>query len=91
MEVFNVRLRKVVLFGSKARKDAHKDSDVDVLVLLDAVTMQDSSRIYQLVTKTFLMTGNYLSVKVYGSKEYAAKKQRNNVFVQEIEHDAIEL
>jgi predicted nucleotidyltransferase len=36
-ELYGTRLRGVVLFGSWARKDAHPDSDIDLLVVLDRV------------------------------------------------------
>ncbi len=36
-ELYGPRLRSVVLFGSWARKDAHPDSDIDLLVVLDRV------------------------------------------------------
>jgi uncharacterized protein len=36
--VFGARLREVRLFGSFARGDAHEDSDIDVLVLIDGLT-----------------------------------------------------
>lgn len=35
---FGHRLRELVLFGSQARGDAHEDSDVDVLVVVDELT-----------------------------------------------------
>ena len=34
-ELYGARLRQVVLFGSHARGEAHDESDVDVLVVLD--------------------------------------------------------
>jgi len=36
-ELYGARLRSVVLFGSWAREDAHPDSDIDLLVVLDRV------------------------------------------------------
>jgi len=36
-ELYGSRLRRVVLFGSWARRDAHPDSDIDLLVVLDRV------------------------------------------------------
>lgn len=36
--IFGPRLREVRLFGSFARGDAHEDSDVDVLVLVDGLS-----------------------------------------------------
>ena len=35
---FGVRLREVVLFGSHARGEAHEESDVDALVVIDGLT-----------------------------------------------------
>jgi len=35
---FGPRLREVVLFGSHARGEAHEESDVDVLVVIDDLT-----------------------------------------------------
>ena len=35
---FAARLRRVVLFGSHARGDAHEESDVDVLVVVDELS-----------------------------------------------------
>ena len=35
---FGSRLHGIVLFGSWARGEAHEDSDVDVLVLVDRLT-----------------------------------------------------
>ena len=35
---FGSRVREIVLFGSHARGQAHEDSDVDVLVVIDGLT-----------------------------------------------------
>lgn len=35
--LYGDRLRTVVLFGSRARGDAHAESDMDLLVVLDEV------------------------------------------------------
>ena len=40
-QAFGRRLRELVLFGSHARGDAHEDSDVDVLVVVDDLTEQE--------------------------------------------------
>lgn len=36
-ELYGDRLRRVILFGSWARDDAHPESDIDILVVLDSV------------------------------------------------------
>ncbi|HTU85763.1 MAG TPA: nucleotidyltransferase domain-containing protein [Solirubrobacteraceae bacterium] len=43
-EVYGDRLRQVVLFGSWARGQAHEESDVDLLVVLDHVHDRASER-----------------------------------------------
>ena len=35
--LYGVRLRRILLFGSWARGDAHPESDIDLLVVLDQV------------------------------------------------------
>jgi uncharacterized protein len=40
---FGERLKKVILFGSRARGDADEDSDYDVLVLLENCAKADNS------------------------------------------------
>ncbi|MBI2169610.1 MAG: nucleotidyltransferase domain-containing protein [Actinobacteria bacterium] len=37
-KLYGARLRQVILFGSWARGDAHPESDIDLLVVLDTVT-----------------------------------------------------
>jgi predicted nucleotidyltransferase len=43
---FGRQLVDVLLFGSKARGEAHSDSDVDVLVILDRPEAQALSDVY---------------------------------------------
>lgn len=42
--LYGARLREVVLFGSWARGDAHADSDIDLLVVLDQVESRRAER-----------------------------------------------
>jgi uncharacterized protein len=41
---FGGRLRQITLFGSQARGDAHADSDVDLLVVVDALPSKSGAR-----------------------------------------------
>lgn len=42
---FGSRLREVVLFGSHARGEAHEESDVDVLVVVDDLTEPERTEV----------------------------------------------
>jgi uncharacterized protein len=45
---FGDRLREIVLFGSQARGDAHEESDVDVLVVVDGLTERERVEVMDL-------------------------------------------
>lgn len=45
---FGPRLREIVLFGSHARGEAHEDSDVDVLVVIDDLSEPERRAVFDL-------------------------------------------
>jgi predicted nucleotidyltransferase len=45
---FGARLREVVLFGSVARSEAHEESDVDVLVVIDELDERERMEVVDL-------------------------------------------
>jgi predicted nucleotidyltransferase len=45
---FGSRLRELVLFGSHARGDAHEESDVDVLVVVEGLTPEEKIEVFDL-------------------------------------------
>jgi predicted nucleotidyltransferase len=45
---FGARLREVTLFGSHARGEAHEESDVDVLVVVDDLSSGDKRAVFDL-------------------------------------------
>ena len=65
---------KVILFGSRARGDAKKDSDWDVLALTDS---DDISRIEDLFRDRLfeleLETGEIISLFVYNKKDWKTR------------------
>jgi predicted nucleotidyltransferase len=45
---FGARVQSIVLFGSRARGEGRDDSDLDIFVLLDAMSRQDRNDILNL-------------------------------------------
>jgi len=64
-------IEKVILFGSVARGDDTKESDIDILIITkndDDLKIED--KIYSKVTDIVIDTGKYLSVKIRSINHY---------------------
>ncbi len=63
---------EIILFGSRARKDAKKDSDWDILVLLNRneVTLKDEQKIRHKLFDVELETGESISTFVYALNDW---------------------
>lgn len=59
--MFGERLRELRLFGSYSRGEAHEDSDVDVLVLVDGLTDREIGIVAGEAAYTMIDTGVPLS------------------------------
>ena len=58
---FGERVARMVLFGSRARGDAHDESDWDIAVFLqDEPTMEDRHRLVDLGTDVLFDTGQVI-------------------------------
>jgi predicted nucleotidyltransferase len=71
-EIYGDRLERVVLFGSRARGDARKDSDYDVAVFLRDMDdrMAETNRLADLSTAILDETGELISAVPYGAATY---------------------
>lgn len=71
-EVHGSRLHEVILYGSQARGDAQENSDVDVLVLLDAPVDygRDLEANLDALYSLSLEIGRRISAKPVSAEEY---------------------
>ncbi len=79
------------LFGSKARGDFGKDSDIDLLLVLKRVSERDKDKIYDLVNDVLLKHCIDLSVKIFSQKEYDYLNNIPSVFMQLVQKEAVSL
>ena len=89
---FGARLKRARLFGSAARGDWTRESDIDVLILLDQVTSEDFD--YLIVTATHmgvLDSGWLLQPLPMTEEEFNKLKSRERRLALDIEHEGIEL
>ena len=86
-ESFPHRVGSMQLFGSKARGDATKFSDVDVLVILDNATWEDRRSVSRISSAVLLETGVDLSAKTFTPQQLAEMKRQRSMFWQTSEPD----
>ena len=88
-EIYGERVERVVLFGSRARGDAKRDSDYDIAVFLrDAGRFADeSARLAAVSTDILFDTGAVISATPFPAGAY---RERTG-FMHELRKDGLDL
>ena len=97
LEEFRVRVQtalrdqgmEVKLFGSKARGEDKKDSDLDVLVIISSDDWRLCDRVYEIATDLLLETGVCISPKIVSANQYHQLLEENAPFVRNVIRDAV--
>ncbi|KQC14282.1 MAG: nucleotidyltransferase domain-containing protein [Methanothrix sp.] len=71
------QIRSITLFGSVARGNAAKDSDIDLLVVIDEEDFRLRRKLVGLSFDILLETGGDLSVKVLSYRDFQAHKSHS--------------
>src|SRR4051794_17770773 len=88
---FAGRLREVALFGSYARGEAHEDSDVDVLVVIDALEPAEIATVSDVATVIALESGVRLAPLAVSSARRRELSAAKRGLGAEIERDGSRL
>jgi predicted nucleotidyltransferase len=82
-------IEKVILFGSVARKEDTKESDIDILIFTKKREDEFEIRndVYGKTFRTLLETGEYLSAKIIPIKHY--EKYKSFSFYSNIDKDGV--
>jgi len=75
-ERFGPRLRELVLFGSYARGEAHEDSDVDVLVVVDDLSDDERNEIVNIAYGIGLAADDWVGLSPLALSTARAHEQR---------------
>jgi len=89
MEIYGGRLDRVVLYGSRARGDAHPDSDYDVAVFLKDYTDRwaEADKIADLTLRLLTETGAFIHAMPYRAAQY----HERSPLMHQIRRDGLEL
>ena len=71
-EIYGNQIERVVLYGSRARGDAHDESDYDVAIFLDGFhdRWQEMDRIVPIVTDILFEDGAFIHAMPYRAGAY---------------------
>ena len=83
-ERFSDRLGMVRLFGSHARGDAHEESDVDVLVVIEAPSWAERAAAADLATEVSFASGLCLSAVVLSREELEQRIRSDSSFIRSV-------
>ena len=75
----------ILIYGSVARGDAKKTSDIDVLVIVKRNAFKTQMKLAALAFDILLETGEYISVQTLKSKEF----KRDTIFLHNVRREAI--
>jgi len=90
-DLFGDRLLELRLFGSYARGEAHEDSDVDVLVVVEGLTDLEIGVVAGEAASIIQKTGLPLAPLPLSSERLAAMRTQNRALVCSLDREGIRL
>lgn len=89
--IFGERLRELRLFGSYARGEAHEDSDVDVLVLVDGLTDLEIGVVATEAAYTMIDTGVPISPLPMSTERLEQLRRGERLLAKDLDTEGIPL
>ena len=89
--MFGPRVVELRLFGSYARGEAHEDSDVDVLVVIDGLTDLEIGAVAGAAVPVIQRTGLALAPLPMPSAHLASLRQQGRVLASALDREGIAL
>jgi|SRR3989338_4898456 len=84
-------IKQILLFGSKARGNFNKESDVDLFILVGQSDSVIRKKVASFTTKILLNYSILLSPKIVEQSHFSFLKQLETAFAKNIEKDGIKI
>ena len=90
---FPDKVSEIILFGSKVRGDSHKESDVDILIVIDTEDKQIKRKIQDLCWDAMFNNDfkAFISPVIFFKKEYGQYKKWNSSFLYNVSKEGFKL
>ncbi len=90
-EELSEQIVEVKLFGSKVRGDSHKESDIDILVVLKDDSEKNKDKIFEVVQNILLDYEVLLSPIIFNKEEYDSLNKIPTIFMQNIKFEGVRI
>ena len=90
---FPTKISEIILFGSKARGESHRESDIDILIVIDTEDRQIKRKISDLCWDAMFNNDfkAFISPVIFFKKEYEQYKKWNSSFLYNVSQEGVKL
>lgn len=84
-------VRRLLIYGSKARGDAGPESDLDVLLIVNDKAARQKRRLRWVGYMLAAASSAVPSILAYTEDEWASRERSGSTFQRAVEHDAVQV
>jgi predicted nucleotidyltransferase len=88
-EKYDDKIDSIILFGSVARGEAGRESDIDILVVIVGDRFRMRRKLSEIVLDILLETGEYISVKTLSIENFKFLKDLKSSFLSNVIREGI--
>lgn len=89
IEALRPRIRKIVLFGSRARRDHSTHSDYDLMIVVDRRDRDLVDRLYDAAVSTMCEHAVDISLKILSEDELARRQRLHSRFIENVMREGV--
>lgn len=86
---YGAKIDRIILFGSYARGDYRKESDIDVLVIWKGDEVEGWNSLEREAVEVLFKYGSLISLKIISPNEYSAMKEMGFPFIRNISAEGV--